>query len=60
VNETLWCKEIKIVDAVSATCRVLLGMVLRVLAHHMQERNKTDETISSAVLFCVLIFSSLL
>jgi hypothetical protein len=43
-----------------ATRRVLLGMVLHVLAHHVQERNKTDETISGAVLFCVLIFSLLL
>ena len=48
-------KKAKIVDAVSATRRVLLGMVLRVFAHHVQERNKTDETISSAVLFCGLI-----
>ena len=60
VSDTLWCQDIKSVDAVSATHRVLLGMVLRVLAHHVQERNKTDETISSADLFCVLSFSLLL
>ena len=31
-------------------------MVLRVLAHHVQERSKTDETISSAALFLCFDF----